>query len=203
MNFLAHFALSNESQNLCTGSFLGDFVKGKLSGQYNREVEIGIRFHRAVDAYTDHHLLTKLSRARFGNRFTRIGGIMTDIAYDHFLALSWDNFYDEPLSLFSKRVLKDVLTFKSLPGEAERLAKIMLRTNSLRNYKDEKFLREASLSLHIRLNERTPMIEAPEKIINMKKELSGDFRLFYPQLMKFAAEWLKENYQHRKPDNGS
>ncbi len=196
MNFLAHFALSNESQNLCTGSFLGDFVKGKLSGQYNREVEIGIRFHRAVDAYTDHHLLTKLSRARFGNRFTRIGGIMTDIAYDHFLALSWDNFYDEPLSLFSNRVLKDVLAFKSLPGEAEKLAKIMLKKNSLRNYKDEKFLREASLSLHKRLNERTPMIEAPEKIIKMKKELNGDFRLFYPQLMKFASEWLKKNFRH-------
>ena len=66
MNFLAHFALSSKNQNLSIGSFLGDFVKGRLSGQYNREVEIGIKFHRAVDAYTDHHLLTRLSRERFG-----------------------------------------------------------------------------------------------------------------------------------------
>ena len=34
---------------------------------------------------------------------------MTDIAYDHLLALSWDSFYDEPLGSFSKRVLEDVL----------------------------------------------------------------------------------------------
>ena len=108
MNFLAHFALSNKDQNLSIGSFLGDFVKGRLSGQYNQEIEIGIKFHRAVDAYTDQHLLTRLSKERFGTRFRRIGGIMTDIAYDHLLALSWDSFYDEPLSSFSKRVLEDV-----------------------------------------------------------------------------------------------
>ena len=117
MNFLAHFALSNKDQNLSIGSFLGDFVKGRLSGQYNQEIEIGIKFHRAVDAYTDHHLLTRLSRERFGTRFKRIGGIMTDIAYDHLLALSWDSFYDETLSSFSKRVLEDILAYKNLPRD--------------------------------------------------------------------------------------
>ena len=196
MNFLAHFALSNKSQNLSVGSFLGDFVKGRLSGQYNREVEIGIKLHRAIDAYTDHHVLTRLSRERFGGKFKRIAGIMTDIAYDHLLALSWDSFYDESLSLFSKRVLNGVLEFKSLPSEAENLAKIMLRKNSLENYKNEKFLREACLSLHTRLKERTPMIEAPKKIIKTKKDLHSDFNLFYPQLMTFTAEWLKKNNKH-------
>ncbi|MEC8299835.1 MAG: ACP phosphodiesterase [Pseudomonadota bacterium] len=198
MNFLAHFALSSKNQNLSIGSFLGDFVKGRLSGQYNREVEIGIKLHRAVDAYTDRHLLTRLSRERFGTRFRRIGGIMTDIAYDHLLALSWDSFYDEPLGSFSDRALKDVLAYKSLPRKAENLARIMLRKNSLENYKDEKFLREASLSLDKRLKGRTPIIEAPNKIIAVKKELASDFKFFYPQLMKFAAEWLKKNDQTKE-----
>jgi len=177
---------------------LGDFVKGRLSGQYNQEIEKGIKFHRAVDAYTDHHLLTRLSKKRFGTRFKRIGGIMTDIAYDHLLALSWDSFYDEPLSSFSKRVLEDVLTYKNLPIEAEHLAKVMLENNSLENYKDEMFLREASLSLDKRFKRRTPIFEAPDIIIKVKKELDSDFKLFYPQLMKFAAEWLEKNEQNKK-----
>ena len=130
MNFLAHFALSSESQNLTIGSFLGDFVKGNLFGRYNEEVELGIKFHRAIDTYTDQHSVTKLSKKRFGPRFRRIGGIMTDIAYDHLLALSWDRFYDEPIDLFSKRVLENVLGFNDLPQKAEELARIMIRKES-------------------------------------------------------------------------
>ena len=60
------------------------------------------------------------------------------------------------------------------------------------------FLREASLSLDKRLKRRTPIIEAPDKIIAVKKELASDFKLFYPQLMKFAAEWLKKNEQTKE-----
>ena len=191
MNFLAHFALSNESQNLTIGSFLGDFVKGNIFGQYNEEIELGIKLHRAIDAYTDHHSLTKLSKDRFGPRFRRIGGIMTDIAYDPLLALSWDRFYDEPIDVFSRRVLENVLAFKGLPGKTENLARIMLRKNSLGNYRNEKFLVKASLNIHKRLSMRTPMLEAPRIIIKMKKELNCDFELFYPQLMNFASNWLK------------
>ena len=193
MNFLAHLALSGKSQNLTIGNFLGDFVKGNLFGRYDEEVELGIKFHRAIDAYTDHHLLIKLSKKRFGPRFRRIGGIMVDIAYDHLLALSWDKFYDEPIDLFSKRVLENILDFKELPWDAENLAKMMLRKNALEKYKNEEFLTDASLSIHKRLKNRTPMLEASEVIKNVKGELDRDFRFFYPQLIDFAAVWLQEN----------
>ena len=193
MNFLAHLALSGKSQNLIIGNFLGDFVKGRLFGQYDKDIELGIKFHRAIDAYTDHHLLIKLSKNRFGPRFRRIGGIMVDIAYDHLLALSWDKFYDEPIDRFAKRVLEDVLIFEELPWEAENLAKMMLRKNSLEKYKNEEFLSDASLSIHKRLKHRTPMLEAPEVIKNVKAKLDRDFRFFYPQLIDFAAAWLQEN----------
>ena len=193
MNFLAHLALSGKNQSLTIGNFLGDFVKGNLFGRYDEEIELGIKFHRAIDAYTDHHLLIKLSKKRFGPRFRRIGGIMVDIAYDHLLALSWDQFYDEPIDLFSKRVLEEVLAFKELPCAAENLAKMMLRKNSLERYKNEEFLSDASLSIHKRLRNKTPMLDAPEAIKNVKGELDRDFRFFYPQLIDFAAAWLQEN----------
>ena len=185
--------MSGKSQNLIIGNFLGDFVKGRLFGQYDKDIELGIKFHRAIDAYTDHHLLIKLSKNRFGPRFRRIGGIMVDIAYDHLLALSWDKFYDEPIDRFAKRVLEDVLIFEELPWEAENLAKMMLRKNSLEKYKNEEFLSDASLSIHKRLKHRTPMLEAPEVIKNVKAKLDRDFRFFYPQLIDFAAVWLQEN----------
>ena len=193
MNFLAHLALSGKSQNLTIGNFLGDFVKGNLLGRYDEEVELGIKFHRAIDAYTDHHLLIKLSKNRFGPRFRRIGGIMVDIAYDHLLAISWDKFYDEPIDLFSKRVLETVLAFKELPCEAENLAKMMLKKNSLERYKNEEFISDASFSIHKRLRNKTPMLEAPEAIKSVKGELEHDFRFFYPQLIDFATTWLQEN----------
>ena len=118
---------------------------------------------------------------------------MVDIAYDHLLALSWDTFYDEPIDLFSTRVLEEILAFKELPLKAENLATMMLRENTLEKYKNEEFLTGASLSIHRRLNNKTPMRDAPEAIKNVKKELSRDFRLFYPQLIDFGAAWLQEN----------
>ena len=118
---------------------------------------------------------------------------MVDIAYDHLLALSWHKFYDEPIDLFSKRVLEDILAFKELPFEAKNIAKMMLKKNSLERYKNEEFLSDASLSIHKRLKNRTPMLEAPEAIKNVKEKLERDFRFFYPQLIDFAAAWLQEN----------
>ena len=71
MNHLAHFYLAHPHEELMVGGFLGDFVKGKLSGKHPHRIELGIRLHRAIDAYTDQHPIVKQSQRRFDPAFRR------------------------------------------------------------------------------------------------------------------------------------
>ncbi|MGA2151478.1 MAG: DUF479 domain-containing protein, partial [Geobacteraceae bacterium] len=51
MNFLAHLYLSGDDPELLVGNLLGDFVKGRLSGNFPDGIERGIELHRRIDSF--------------------------------------------------------------------------------------------------------------------------------------------------------
>ena len=71
------------------GGFLGDYIKGRLENRFSLEIERGIRLHRAIDQYADSHPTVKDSYERLDPKFRRYAGIITDIVFDHLLALNW------------------------------------------------------------------------------------------------------------------
>ena len=64
MNFLAHIYLSGEDPEIKLGNFMADAVKGNQVNQYNQKIQIGIKLHRAIDAYTDAHPTFRQSTRR-------------------------------------------------------------------------------------------------------------------------------------------
>lgn len=105
MNFLAHFYLVNQTQKELFGCYLGDFYKGQIDPNLHPQIAAGIRHHRLIDAYSEQSAVFKLSKAHFPDHLRRYAGILVDIIYDHFLALHWDQFHTEKLSMFSKSIL--------------------------------------------------------------------------------------------------
>ena len=65
MNHLAHLLLAERSDGLLVGGFLGDFVKGRLKGDRPPAIEQGIKLHRYIDHFTDHHPEALRLRALF------------------------------------------------------------------------------------------------------------------------------------------
>ena len=60
MNYLAHFFLAYPDPELMAGGYLGDFVKGTLKdADFSPGVTLGIKLHRAIDAFTDSHSTVK------------------------------------------------------------------------------------------------------------------------------------------------
>ena len=114
MNHLAHFALAGPETGLLVGGFLGDYIKGRLENRFSPDIERGIRLHRAIDRYTDSHLVVKHSYTRFDPRFRRYAGIITDIAFDHLLAQDWHRYYNEPLESYSAGTLEKLLAHKDM-----------------------------------------------------------------------------------------
>jgi len=49
----------------------------------------GVALHRSIDSFADRHPAFRRSRARISPARRRVGGIMVDLFYDHFLALHW------------------------------------------------------------------------------------------------------------------
>lgn len=188
MNHLAHLALAEEE--LLIGSFLGDYVKGRLKGNLPAHIEQGVAFHRAVDAYTDQHPVVRRSSARFEISYRRYAGIMIDVIYDYLLANSWHSYYEEPLERFSRRTLEKLLDGKTdLTDAAHQMAQRMQQHNALAHYGTEAFLENAFASLNRRLTRANPLDSAYIEFLKHREALSEDFSLFYPDIIDFCENW--------------
>lgn len=92
MNYLAHAYLAGPVDSDRVGGVVGDFVKGLLVPPpvgLSPALLAGVALHRSIDSFADRHPAFRRSRARISPARRRVGGIMVDLFYDHFLALHW------------------------------------------------------------------------------------------------------------------
>lgn len=101
MNYLAHAWLAGAAPADRIGALLGDFVKGPLPCGLPADVAEGVRLHRQIDSFADHHPAFRRSRARILPERRRVAGILVDMFYDHFLACHWSRFHPLPLERFT------------------------------------------------------------------------------------------------------
>ncbi len=113
MNYLAHAYLSGNDIPLSVGNFIADSVKGKKYLSYPAKIIRGILLHRAIDHYTDNHLIFKKNVSKLFPKFRHYSRVIIDIYYDHFLALNWDKFHCETLSHYNNTFIKNMLSFKN------------------------------------------------------------------------------------------
>jgi acyl carrier protein phosphodiesterase len=109
MNYLAHLHLGGQRPGQLLGSLYGDFVKGRLQGQFAPEVEAAIQLHRRIDVFTDRHPLVDIALGRFSDTRRRYAGIVLDVFFDHCLARDWRLYAEGPLEVFTADVYR-VLT---------------------------------------------------------------------------------------------
>ncbi|MBF3245410.1 DUF479 domain-containing protein, partial [Pseudomonas aeruginosa] len=115
MNYLAHLHLGGPQPAQLLGSLYGDFVKGRLQGQWPGEIERAIQLHRRIDAFTDSHPLVHAAKRRFPLERRRFAGVLLDVFFDHCLARDWNDYADEPLPQFVERVYGTLRTASPLP----------------------------------------------------------------------------------------
>lgn len=122
MNWLAHLALGDVygdgagvrggaggGGEVLLGSVMADFLRGtdrRVRSGYPAGVVRGIELHRRVDSLVDSHALVHRGLGRFGEAHRRVGGIVLDIVFDHFLTVDWGLLrgVDEDVEGFVRRV---------------------------------------------------------------------------------------------------
>lgn len=168
------------------GSLYGDFVKGRLQGQFEPEIEAAIQLHRSIDVFTDRHPLVDASLSRFSLTRRRYAGIVLDVFFDHCLARDWALYADRPLELFTSDVYRVLSSERQLPERLAKIAPHMVANDWLGSYREFEVLEQVLRGISRRLTKPEELAAAMQELRVLYEPLSEDFRLFYPQLQDFA-----------------
>ncbi|WP_426618182.1 ACP phosphodiesterase [Pseudomonas rustica] len=186
MNYLAHLHLGGQRPGQLLGSLYGDFVKGRLQGQFAPEVEAAIQLHRRIDVFTDRHPLVDVALGRFTETRRRYAGIVLDVFFDHCLARDWRLYAEQPLAVFTADVYRVLTHERELPERLAKIAPHMVANDWLGSYQEFEVLEQVLRGISRRLSRPEELAGAMQELRRLYEPLSEDFRLFYPHLQGFA-----------------
>lgn len=189
MNHLAHALLADPGgAEFALGSAMGDFIHGHPDPGWPAERAAGLRFHRAIDGFTDRHPEVVAARRLFRPPFRRYAGILLDVWFDHLLVHGWDRFVaDESVDAFSQRwlALLDRRT-EDLTCSLRAFTRWMHAHGLPVAYGDEAVLDEVFQALARRLSRPSPIADALSVLRVHAHALQCHFDAFFPDLMAHA-----------------
>lgn len=189
VNFLAHVYLARGVPDAIVGQLCGDFVRGKDLAHFPPAIAQGIRVHRAVDSYTDRHPLNLQARELFASPHRRFAGIITDVVYDHYLALEWDNYSDVSLEEYETTVKVALQArYALLPPRLQRFTEFLQTENILQNNLYQAKIELTLQRLSARRASMKPLATASSSLWQNNDQLKGLFDQFFPELISQTIE---------------
>lgn len=189
MNFLAHVYLSGNNDEIKVGNFVADWIKGSDFKNYAPGIQKGILMHRSIDSFTDNHPTIKKSKSRLSQDYGKYAGIIIDIFYDHFLAIEWASFSNEPLPLYAQRLyLLLERHINVFPQEIREFIPRFSRRRWIETYATVEGIQNvlAGMSKHTSLPDHTT--SAIQILKDSYKEFSTEFFDYFPQLISYVEE---------------
>lgn len=168
---MGHLYFSGTDPALMVANLFGDFVKGKDYSYLPPIVQTGVKLHRDIDDFIDHHDVITQLRLELYRDLPKIAGIAIDLYMDHLLAKQWQRYHDTSLQEFtasffkyaldkkSQRIITEVDTF-IYPNEFIQLLEIMHRKKWLTRYEKLEGLEMASKGLSQRIAFKNNLDEA-------------------------------------------
>lgn len=193
MNLLAHAHLSFNDPDILLGNMISDYVKGKKQFDYPVAIQKGIRLHRAIDAYTDAHEVTKEFKNFFTKNYRWYAGAIVDIVYDYFLANDRNNFANEQaLYAFTQN------TYALLQEKEDWMDPVftgmfpyLKKQNWLYNYREDWGIKKSLGGLERRAKYLNSTTEAFEIFLANKPAMQLLYSKFYPDVKDFAKDFLE------------
>ncbi len=196
MNYLLHFLLARDDEDLRLGSLLGDIVKGRVE-RYDHpgttpRIREGIRLHRAVDSYSDRHPVVRRSIQRLVPTYGRLSGVLVDVFYDHVLARTWNAHHAQPLDMFTDEIYRTLHeNLARLPARAHPLVRAMSRDDWLGAYAHLDGIDRALRGMAHRSPIARHIAPAAADLSRDYNAFANDFAEFLPDLQREAARRLQ------------
>ncbi|TVS18231.1 MAG: DUF479 domain-containing protein [Gammaproteobacteria bacterium] len=190
MNFLAHLLLSGSDGDLRAGGFLGDFVRGPLTGQRPATIEAGIALHRHVDASSDRAPPVRAAVALFPRPWRRWAPVALDVLFDHYLARDFGRWQQEPLPRFADHCYGQLHARRvHFTDPALRFLDRMTEVDLLVAYAEPASVGRALGHLSKRARRSNPLDDMASTLIDLEAPLHAAFMELLPSLQATASAW--------------
>ena len=179
MNYLGHLLVLPDAGLITLGNLLGDFFKGRVDGIEPIELRLGVALHREIDRFTDTHPVVMRSVARLGPERRRLGGVLVDVFYDHFLAQGVD------VEQLRSGLLEHV---GGLPLELQGLPDKMITGRWLGSYSTVEGIGMVLERMEARRKRIVGLAGAEVQLRQHYDALAEDVAEFYPEVERFTKD---------------
>ena len=157
--------------------------------EFPQQVQRGIRMHRSIDSFTDSHPANLRARELFVKPYRRFAGIITDVAYDHYLARKWRNYSDISLQQHADIVYAALDQHVDiLPPALQRFARVVIDRNVLVSYMEYEAVEVALQRIAMRSPRFKVLASAGDKARQLDLELADCFDEFFPELVQHVKD---------------
>ncbi len=188
MNYLAHLYLSGNNHELMIGNFIADHVKGKQIELFDDEIVKGIKLHRMIDEFTDSHKVVEQSKIRLRSEFGKYSPVIVDVFYDHYLAINWQEYHHEELSIYANNfysLLND--NQHRLPLRTQQMIQYMIPQNWLLNYKTIEGINKTLTGMSKRTKFESRMDEAAIYLDRYYTDFEKEFNEYFEELRNYVS----------------
>ena len=197
MNYLIHFLLAGDDDELRLGNVLGDYVKGRVERFEHPDItdrlRTGIQMHRTIDAFSDRHPAVHRSKRILSAEYGRLSGVIVDVFYDHVLARRWNEHHPRHLQDYTQEVYRTLRSnLHRLPAPVHPLIRSMSRGDWLQGYASQRGIERALQGMAQRRPVAAAIATAGRVLAEHFDRFSADFDEFLPELRMCCAEFLAE-----------
>ena len=190
MNFLAHSYLSFSEEQL-VGNMIADFVKNRDVARLPESIQKGIKLHRAIDTFTDAHLLIHEAKAPFRPLVRLYSGAFVDVAFDYFLANDTTENSQREWQEHSQRVYAVLRRYEEfLPEVFKKVLDKMQQDDWLYNYRNEWGIEYSFRNVVNKAQFLDKTINVFPAFLANKDFLREKYEIFFPEIKSFAQDFV-------------
>jgi acyl carrier protein phosphodiesterase len=188
MNYLAHLYLSGNNHEIMIGNFIADHVKGKQIELFDEEIVKGIKLHRLIDEFTDTHKVVEQSKIRLRSEFGKYSPVIVDVFYDHYLAIKWEQYHHEDLSLYADNFYTLLNNnHHRLPIRTQQMIQFMIPQNWLVNYQSIAGIDKTLTGMSKRTKFESKMDIAAIYLDKYYSEFEQEFNEYFEELRTYVS----------------
>lgn len=193
MNYLAHLYLSFKDPHIEVGNFIADHVKGNNFEFLKDNFIRGIKYHRLIDTFTDQHPIYKKSCSRIRHNQRHYSPVAMDLFYDHFLALHWEKYSDEPLKYYCQKFYTTLLANKKeLPLKSQKIIPHLIKENWFYHYSTVDGIQKSLKGISNRAAYSNNLEFAVDDLFQHFEHLEQDFFCFFDELTNYCKKEITQ-----------
>ncbi len=190
---MGHLYFSNNDPQLQYANLFGDYVKGSTYSEYPQSIRRGIRLHREIDNYIDHHPAVLDLLHHLYEYLPKVSGIAIDLYFDHLLARNWSKFHDMSYMDFINRFYTTEPEHRQYYSTSYLLMlDRMKHDNWLYHYQKHDGLIKACSGLSQRISFKNALSKAPDVFISEESRITRAFDLFMQDAIPHFKEYFKK-----------